>query len=399
MSTSDSWLGRDTEFINSITLFNEIVKLDGNGVDKLAAFLIAPPVTGSTWFSNPQDWITSLRFYPFDVGLTSPTSRNGKLEIGVTLGGKIETDIDATEMTNPYWLIHMGELYYSPKFTGVNSFANYNGYTKVQVWLPYLGFIDLNPNDIIDKYVQFRLKVDYYTGHAVYYVGVSNSSRPPLTGEAIPSGVLANEDYDRNIRILYTVSFQLGYDIPISASNALDMVRNFIGGAVKGIVSGVSGAVTSNTSVAETTSDVDYTIKGRKEDKGRMKTQQTYKLSEHTRSVTKSHKNQIPETAETAVDLLNNLHMGLTGDRVNNPVMLNNGSQSVKVVTYNPKIIGVSNDYGNLYGYPLGISISLSALTGFTVISNVHVEGVDFERATLNEINEIQKFLHDGIIL
>lgn len=399
MSTSNSWLGSDTEFINSITLFNEIVKLDGSGVDKLAAYLIAPPISGSTWFSNPQDWLTSLRFYPFDVGLTSPTTRTGKLQIGLTLAGAIETDIDVTDMTNPYWLLHMGELYYNPKFTGVDSFANYNGYSKVQVWLPYVGFIDLNPNDIIDKYIQFRLKVDYYTGHAVYYVGVSNSSCPPLTGETIPSGVLANEAYDKNIRILYTLSFQLGYDIPISASNALDMVRNFIGGAVKGLVSGVSGAVTSTTSVTETTSDVDYTLKGRKAFKGRMKTQQKYQSSEDTRSVTKSHKNQIPETADTAVDLLNNLHMGLTGDRVNNPVMLNNGSQSIKVVTYKPKINGVSSDYGNLYGYPLGIGVSLSALTGFTVISSVHVEGVDFERATLNEINEIQKFLHDGVIL
>lgn len=399
MSTSDSWLGRDTEFINSITLFNQIVKLDGTNVDKLAAYLVAPPISASTWFSDPQNWLTSLRFYPFNVGLTSPTNREGKLEIGVSLGGGIETDITATDMANPYWLIHMGELYYSPKFTGVDSFANYNGYTKVQVWLPYVGFIDLNPNDIIDKYVQFRMKVDYYTGQAVYYVGVSSNSCPPLTGQSIPAGVLANEAYDKKIRILYTVSFQLGYDIPLSASNALDVARNFIGGAVKGVVGGVAGAITTNKAVTETVSESGYSERVRNESTGRLRTQQSRVLTENKKSVTKSHRNQIPETAESSVDLLNNLHMGLTGDRVNNPVMLNNGSQSIKIVTYKPKIVGKSKDYGSLYGYPLGYGVSLSSLTGFTVVSNVHVEGVDFERATLDEINEVQKFLHDGVIL
>ena len=399
MSTNNYWLVKDTEFINSITLFNEIVKLSGSEVDKLAAYLIAPPISGSTWFSNPQDWLTSLRFYPFNVGLTSPTGRDGKLEIGVGLSGGIETDINATEMSNPYWLIHMGELYYSPKFNGVDSFANYNGYTKVQVWLPYVGFIDLNPNDIIGKYVQFRMKVDYYTGQGVYYVGVSNNSCPPLTAQSIPAGVLADEGSDKNIRILYTVSFQLGYDIPISASNALDMVRNLIGGAVKGVVGGVAGALTTTKTVTETSSESGYSERVRNESTGRMRTQQSHVLTENKKRVTKSHRNQIPETAETAVDLLNNLHIGLTGDRVNNPVMLNNGSQSIKVVTYTPKINGISSDYGNLYGYPLGIGVSLSALTGFTVVSNVHVEGVDFERATLDEINEVQKFLYDGVIL
>lgn len=399
MSTSNSWLGKDVEFINSITLFNEIVKLDGNAVDKLAVFLIAPPITASTWFSDAQNWLTSLRFYPFDVGLTSPTSRTGKLEIGVTLAGEIETDIDATEMTNPYWLIHMGEHYYSPRFTGVDSFANYNGYTKVKVWLPYVGFIDLNPNDIIDKYIQFRLKVDYYTGHAVYYVGVSTNSCPPLSGSSIPSGVLANEALDANIRILSTISFQLGYDIPINASNALDMIRNLIGGSVKGVVSGVASSITKNTSETDKYNKTEYVQKTRNNTTGRLQTQGSFYSSEDTKSVTKSHRNQIPETAETSVDLLNNLHIGTTGDRVNNPIMLSNGSQSIKIVTYSPNIIGISADYGKLYGYPIGMGMSLSVLTGFTVVSNVHIEGEDFERATLDEINEIHKFLLDGVIL
>ena len=60
----------------------------------------------------------------------------------------------------------------------------------------------------------------------------------------------------------------------------------------------------------------------------------------------------------------------------------------------------VPDDYFNLYGYPCNKSFSsLNDLknTGFTKISNVHMEG--FLTATENEVSEVEDLLLNGVIL
>ena len=40
-----------------------------------------------------------------------------------------------------------------------NNFADYNGYTKIQVYLPFFGFIDVNPNDVIGKVIKIGANI------------------------------------------------------------------------------------------------------------------------------------------------------------------------------------------------------------------------------------------------
>ena len=61
-----------------------------------------------------------------------------------------------------------------------------------------------------------------------------------------------------------------------------------------------------------------------------------------------------------------------------------------------PEITDVS-EYKKLYGLPCEKTLDLSELSGYTEIDNIHLE--NFDRATNEEIEQIQALLRDGIIL
>jgi len=52
---------------------------------------------------------------------------------------------------------------------------------------------------------------------------------------------------------------------------------------------------------------------------------------------------------------------------------------------------------GSLYGYPLNSYVRLGTLTGFTTVSEVHLDGFSF--STESELNEIESLLKSGVIL
>ena len=93
------------------------------------------------------------------------------------------------------------------------------------------------------------------------------------------------------------------------------------------------------------------------------------------------------------------MHIGGSSDTVNNPNLLSNGCESVKVIIYRPKMQDVDADYNHLYGKPLGEVRTLSELSGYTEIGEVHIDGEDFASATETEMAMLQEALLNGVIL
>ena len=55
------------------------------------------------------------------------------------------------------------------------------------------------------------------------------------------------------------------------------------------------------------------------------------------------------------------------------------------------------NNFASIYGKPLHTVTSLSNLTGFTKVKDMHLE--NFDTATSSEIDEIEMLLKEGVIL
>lgn len=392
---AQDWINLNSNYIvNSETYFNDSFALDFTSVAELANYLIDPGVIPSL-IQTPLDFLNSLMLFPFD------TTLNGLATEPLRIGSFVAEDVKVTRITQALGLFSIGEYYVARKY---NNFADFNGYTKIQVWLPYLGFVDVPTNYVMGKYMQFLLSVDYRTGQAVYYIAVSDEHIelpvPPFAG-----------NYYKDCRIISTHSFQLGYNIPLGATNAPEIYRNIIMGAVKGIatatgayVAGAAGAGKSTT-VTKTTETTKGTFSRFSQSTGRPVKPGSWDRKVDTDRATTTDATSflkgraITEAFESSAQTLSLLSIGATTDTVNNPSLVARGSKQVKVIIYRPIFRPINQEYDHLYGRPLGEVRELQSIRGYTEITEVHVEGDEFETATETEMAMLQDALLNGIIL
>lgn len=380
------------------------------GISRLFSFLDDQfkSVTSVNIFKDYSTWLSSLIYYPFDINYwmeldqTIPRESNG-LSIGGDKIGETQGEdriIWCEPSSARSTMFNLGELYIKKHF---GNFADYNGYTKIQVFLPYYGFVDVNPNDVVGKYLQIRLQVDLNTGGAQYYIGVNDYS---VTNLDAPLQLRVYDDAET--RILSTHSFQLGVHIPIGLTNTSEIVRNVALGATKSAltlagyaIGGVAGAGISTITTSKAPKVVTKTKrspKGRQVIANRWTTEygDTTKTYDHTNN----YKQQaINEVFSSSAQALNNFNFAVQTDRANNSLVNSFASLSVKVLIYRPKLIDVDDDYLKLYGQPLGETRELSTLSGYTEISQIFFEGEEFEQATYYEQSLLDQAFSEGVIL
>lgn len=386
MSNRDSnWLQVKNiiAYNNQFRSVNIISAVDITTLAKLLAF----PTGLDTFFTKPSDWVSSFIIFPFHIENRPEFDSTPRY---LQVGGK-ETDVPAIYKYNTSEIYNMGEYYVSPKF---NNFADYNGYSKMEVWLPYCGLVEVDLNQTVGRYIKFRLNVDFITGSAVWYICVGDEPTPytlftPFTGE----------DY----QILSTHVCEIGVQCPLGTSNAVEIMRNLVMGAVKAGAGAIGGYAISKLGAtggtATTTKNI--TTTRRNPNTGRQVTSRKRTETTHTTYDGSNYQfgRAVTETFDYATDSLANMHLSASTDRVNNPITLVNGSQYVKVIRYYPKLTETNEAYGRLYGYPLGEAVELSTLTGYTVVTEFHIEGDGFKQATRKEIMMIKEALSEGIIL
>lgn len=390
MPTISDWLN-NRGFIGLETYFEGKVKLDYLNTTALANFIINPPIADSI-FSDPDKWLSSLTFYPFDVNTGSFTDKY-KLQIGGS-----ETDIVCNHV-NPLSFYTLGEFHIQPHF---NNFADYDGYTKIRVWLPYYGYTEIPCNETMGKWLQVLLRVDYRTGGGCYYIAVSDNSIPHTGTPQIGMGVITETEYG-NCRIIATCDCQIGTPISLGQSNTAQVYRNIITGAVKS-VGNVAGGYAISRLGGSTTKGTEkwYTKKTKRNPKtGRQITTRTVEDEKEIDFQTSPYDTgyAVAEVFDSASTSLSYMHSAGQADKPNSPAVYIGTPETVHVVIYRPRLQPVSQDYGKLYGYPLGQTVELSTLTGYTEITNVHIEGEAFETATEQEKGMLMDAITSGIIL
>lgn len=111
-----------------------------------------------TWkklFANPMDAILGLHIIPCSPGYS------GNKEVKV--GGK-GTGVSMDYTTIRYHEVSMGTCNVPKKW---GSYLDYNPYTKVSIFLPYIGFRDLDTDDVMDRTLALQYIVDILTGACV----------------------------------------------------------------------------------------------------------------------------------------------------------------------------------------------------------------------------------------
>lgn len=297
---------------------------------------------------NPMEAISSLRLYPIDLHnlLGNGFNQTNQVTLAST---SVKLDKLVYEY-NPYayqqlltrLMIRMVSNYHVER--RFNNFLDYAPYTRLKLYLPYLDTISLNVSEVMDKYISVYYVLDLMTGNCTAYV---------------ESRVDPN---DTNPKLVTQVSGILGMDIPIGQINVQEM-------ALKNLTNTITLASSlASIGVGAVSGNMLATGVG---------------LIGTARSSTIGYieANQEHHTKGKASGDFSSFY----------------APQDIYLIR--ETIDSEAIDYANIKGRPMAKYVALNTLEGkgFTRLGGVHLEG--FNYTTSSELEEIESYLLDGVLL
>ena len=180
------------------------------------------------WGSNIFDNFSLICNNPIENIISCksiPLSLNGTTQKIIL--GNVDTGVNGDNVSNNFTKQNIGNIPITEKY---HNFLDYAPYTNVIIYLPYVGFKELDTNLVMGKTLSISYTVDIITGGCLCQIKSNNVK-------------------------LYEFNGNMGIDIPITASNRAQVEAGYISSGI-GIASSVAsgnivGAATSLINSAE----------------------------------------------------------------------------------------------------------------------------------------------------
>lgn len=291
------------------------------------------------FFSNPMDFLVGVNLLPFE-----PTGgASWKPKFGV-----VSFSHAYPTVANQYVDIDCGSVEVK-KYWG--SCFDFEPYTKIQIWLPYIGYRDLPADEIMGMTVSVKYRCDCLTGDCVafVYTGVVGQTGPQV------ERVIAQFYGNCAVRVPFS---SVSYDSAITNSIAL------IGAAA-------SAGISAGAGVAEAAGKAGGEISGL-EAAGR-------ELATNTASV------------GMVQGMKPNIHKGGAAGA-------STGYMSIQVPYLIRRIPrqNLPSDYMKLKGYPSNIGGKLADFTGLAIVDDIQLNDIP---AMEDERKEILQWLRGGVLI
>lgn len=210
----------DTSDVSSgIGVLTTTFKMTKDRLQQLGRFL---------WGSNIFDNFSLICNNPIENIISCksiPLSLNGTTQKIIL--GNVDTGVNGDKVSNNFTNQNIGSIAITEKY---HNFLDYAPYTNVIIYLPYVGFKELDTNLVMGKTLSISYTVDIITGGCLCQITSNNVK-------------------------LYEFNGNMGIDIPITASNRAQVEAGYISSGI-GIASSVAsgnivGAATSLINSAE----------------------------------------------------------------------------------------------------------------------------------------------------
>lgn len=210
----------DTSDVSSgIGVLTTTFKMTKDRLQQLGRFL---------WGSNIFDNFSLICNNPIENIISCksiPLSLNGTTQKIIL--GNVDTGVNGDKVSNNFTKQNIGSIAITEKY---HNFLDYAPYTNVIIYLPYVGFKELDTNLVMGKTLSISYTVDIITGGCLCQITSNNVK-------------------------LYEFNGNMGIDIPITASNRAQVEAGYISSGI-GIASSVAsgnivGAATSLINSAE----------------------------------------------------------------------------------------------------------------------------------------------------
>ena len=286
----------------------------------------------SKLFADPSDAIISLHMLPFEPSTST--------SIEVTIG-RYGTSINMPPLTAQFKDITCGSITIDPYWA---NYLDHNPFTRYTLFLPYVGEVQLDPDEITGETISVDYRVDCLTGAFVCFVSTATKILAQYQGNCSLQAPTSSADYSRlNSAILTAATAAVGGAVGIGAAAA------GAGSVGAGIAAGAGEAARN-----------------------------------------------IPSFAGNAMNVqqakVNHSHSGALGGA--SGFM---GSQKPYLLIHRARQ-SVPADANTFKGYPCNAKFNLSDLegSGFTVVRNIKLDGLKLSEG---ELEELRGILGSGIYL
>lgn len=179
-------------------------------------------------FADPSDAIISLHMLPFE-----PSSSTA---IEVTIG-RYGSSISMPPLTAQFKDVSCGTLTIDPYW---GNYLDHNPFTRYTLFLPFVGEVQLDPDEIVGETIGVDYRVDCLTGAFVCFVSTSTKILAQYQGNCSLQVPTSSADYSRlNSAILTAATAAVGTAVGVGAAAAGAAAS---GGAGAGIAAGAGEA-------------------------------------------------------------------------------------------------------------------------------------------------------------
>lgn len=319
---------------------------------------------------NPMDAIISLCLVP----VAPPAFSVGAAEAVSVM--YIPTPASMWPVINQFARVDCGTLDLEETY---GSALDYNPYTKVSCFLPYIGFVDLDTDEVMGKTLNVVYRIDVVTGVCVAMIKVNGEVMYQFSGHCAIQMPLSSADFSTVISSLLQAG-KLVAGAALTAAGAPE----------------VGGMLLDAPQVSQPSTTVRKMVgTERNPNTGRQITTGTV-----TETVEKTGKPlSLGELAKrqsaNTVGAIMNSKFGIehSGGFSGNSGYL--GVRRPFIIVKRPRLAN-PEQYGQYNGRPSMIYLNLGTCTGYTEVQSIQLTGI---AATNSELSEIATLLKTGVIL
>lgn len=361
------------------TGFTRIYNPTLSQVRELAQYLwTGPDVIQTIWnhikqfFENPMEAIIGFNLVPVPVP-------DGGIENFALM--YIDTGVQMTVAANQFVDLDCGTLELKRYY---GSALDQSPYTKVSCYLPYIGTVNLNTDEVMGTTLQVKYRVDIVSGSCVAKIFVDGSCLYQYSGHCAITIPISSADFSSYVSAAISVGKLAAAAITAGAGAAM--------------AAGV-GEVAQQTNQVVTTTQITSTARnpatGRQITTGTTTTVQTRESPADQSSTQASFSGLSPQNVANTVGAImsSKPHIEHSGSFSGNSGYL--GVRRPFVIIERPNMCMPAN-YQALNGFPSMITMELGSCKGFTRVQQVQLTGL---HATNPEQAEILELLKSGVIL
>ncbi len=333
-------------------------------------------------FTNPMSYIVAFHIVPCIPSVFD--------ERAVNIGNFI-TSITMPPCVSQWYTYDFGNITIAP-YSG--TYLDYSPYTKIQLFLPFIGTVTLNTDEVMGTNVGVKYRIDLLSGHFAALISVNNSYIYQYTGECSIPIPLSGSDWSR----VYSAAVSA---VGTAITGGVSALSGGVGPMQVGMASAASRSLEAAATAGTAFSGIEK-VKGAPAMRDRMAQvadlaiENAKTASQKSGLVTRSVK--ASKVASTIAGTVNAVmgakqYVSHSGSVTGPAGILGNKKPFVLIEYPNQSL---AQNYKHFVGYPSNISGKVKEFTGYTECEQVVPDSFS---GTDEELAQVLELLKEGVYL